>query len=198
MFGIPGVGVMGIIGPAFVVGAGALVVLLSAEVAAATGAVAESALVYVARKRNMMISLGTIALQAVLCTGFILVAKAQGLPIFWQMAAAALGLLVALFGASIAKAWLAERILGGPVVGWRWTLIPTAALAGAVGWLAVHYLPEWATMTIGMTAIFATYTAALWFFAFGPEDRELFRLRRATPEVAGPEPVLNAGSDASR
>ncbi|MES2290112.1 MAG: lipopolysaccharide biosynthesis protein [Pseudomonadota bacterium] len=186
MFGIPAVGVMGIIGPAFVMGAGALVVLLSAEVFASTGAVAESALIYVARKRNMMISIGTIILQAILCASLILVAKGQGLSEFWQMAAAAFGLLLALFAASIAKAWLAERLLGGPVVGWRWTLVPTAALAGAVGWAAVHYLPEWATMTLGMTAIFATYVAALWFFAFGPEDRELFRLRRATPEVAGP------------
>lgn len=181
MFGIPAVGVMGIIGPAFVLGAGALVVLLSAEVAAATGAVAESALVYVARKRNMMISFGTIVMQAVLCTGLILLAKAEGLPEFWQMAAAALGLLLALFGASVAKAWLAERLLGGPVVGWRWTLIPTAAIAGTVGWLAVHYLPEWATMTAGMTAIAVTYVAGLWFFTFGPEDRELFRLKKNPP-----------------
>lgn len=179
MFGIPAVGVMGIIGPAFVMGAGALVVLLSAEVAAATGAVAESALVYVARKRNMMISFGTIVVQAILCTGFVAFAKMQGWPIFWQMAAASLGLLIALFGASVAKAWLAERLLGGPVVGWRWTLLPTALLAGAVGWAAVNYLPEWATMTMGMTAIAVTYVAALWFFTFGPDDRELFRLRRA-------------------
>ncbi|MEP6784128.1 MAG: lipopolysaccharide biosynthesis protein [Sphingomonadales bacterium] len=197
MFGIPSVGVMGIIGPAFVMGAGALVVLLSAEVFASTGAVAESALIYVARKRNMMISFGTIVLQAVLCASLIALAQAEGLSVFWQMAAAALGLLLALFAASLAKAWLAERLLGGPVAGWRWTLVPAAGLAGAVGWAAVQYLPEWATMTVGMTAIAITYTAGLWIFAFGPEDRELFRLRRPPSEPAGPEPVLSDGSDAS-
>ena len=180
MFGIPAAGVMGIIGPAFVTGAGALVVLLSAEVVAATGNVAESALVYVARNRNMLISFGTIVLQAVLCASLVKLAQAYGQPIFWQMVAAALGLLIALFAASLAKAWLAERLLGASVVGWRWRLIPAALLSAAIGWAAVHYLPEWAQLTVGMIAIAVSYVAVLWFFAFGPEDRELFRMRGAS------------------
>jgi len=50
--GIPGEGVMGLIGPDFVGGTGALAFLLAAEVVAATAVVSEAALVYMARVRN--------------------------------------------------------------------------------------------------------------------------------------------------
>ena len=51
--GIPGEGVMGLLGPEFVGGTGALAFLLAAEVVAATAVVSEAALVYVARMRNL-------------------------------------------------------------------------------------------------------------------------------------------------
>ena len=57
---------MGLVGPEFVGGTGALAFLLVAEVVAATAVVSEAVLVYVARVRNLWISIGTIALQAVL------------------------------------------------------------------------------------------------------------------------------------
>ena len=53
--GVPGEGVMGLVGPNFVGGTGALAFLLLAEVVAATAVVSEAALVYVARKRNLVV-----------------------------------------------------------------------------------------------------------------------------------------------
>ena len=55
--GIPGEGVMGLVGPAFVAGTAALAFLLAAEVVAAMAAVSEAALIYVARHRNMLLEL---------------------------------------------------------------------------------------------------------------------------------------------
>src|SRR3546814_9589012 len=62
--GMPGEAVRGLVGPNFVGGNGALAFLLLAEVVAATAVVSEAALVYVARKRNLAISMGMIGLQA--------------------------------------------------------------------------------------------------------------------------------------
>ena len=187
MFGVPAEGLLGLLGPAFVTGSAALVVLLVAEVFATTGAVAESALVYVAPRRNMLISFATIAVEIVLCAGLLWAARAYGLSEFWQMAAVALGLLVALLGASIAKAMLASRLLGAPILGWRWSLVPPALAAALVGAAATAWLPEWVELAIGIPAIFAAYMAVLWM-TFGPEDRELLRMRR---------PAINAESGAS-
>ena len=47
---------------------------------AATAVVSEAALVYVARHRNLLISIATLALQAVLSVALILTAKSMGLP----------------------------------------------------------------------------------------------------------------------
>src|SRR6185436_12616536 len=78
--GIPGEAVMGLVGPQFVGGTAALAFLLAAEVVAATAAVSESALVYVARYRNLMISTLMIAAQALLTVGLILAMRALGWP----------------------------------------------------------------------------------------------------------------------
>ena len=48
--------VMGLVGPDFVGGTGALAFLLAAEVVAATAVVSEAALIYMARMRNLAIS----------------------------------------------------------------------------------------------------------------------------------------------
>jgi len=61
--GIPGEAVMGLVGPSFVGGTGALAFLLAAEAIAATAVVSEAALVYIAAKRNLLISLAMILLQ---------------------------------------------------------------------------------------------------------------------------------------
>ena len=69
---IPGEAVMGLVGPTFVAGTAALAFLLGAEVVAAMAAVSEAALIYVARHRNMMISIAMLVLEAGLAVALIL------------------------------------------------------------------------------------------------------------------------------
>jgi O-antigen/teichoic acid export membrane protein len=185
--GIPAKAVMALIGAKFVVGTAALVFLLGAEIAAATAAVSESALVYVARHRNLMISLLTIAVEAVLAAGFILAARRAGLPESWQAATAALALLLALGLGSILKARLLCRLLEAPVQPWRWPLFWAAAGATVIGWL-FSLLPHdlvWVDLAIGVPVILATFAAIVWKRGFTHEDRLLFRFVKA-PET--PEP----------
>jgi O-antigen/teichoic acid export membrane protein len=76
MFAIPAEGVMGLIGPQFVAGAGAMCVLLIAEVLASTGAVCEAALVYIARHRNLGVSLFVLGTQIALSFALVFAAHA--------------------------------------------------------------------------------------------------------------------------
>lgn len=180
--GIPGEGVMGLVGPQFVGGTGALAFLLLAEVVAATAVVAEAALVYVARIRNLVISILTIALQAALTVGFILAAQELDLGELYLAAAAALALMIALGIASLVKALILSRILDQRINNLRWALIWAAAPAGAIGYLATR-LPEWAEMIFGIPAILFVYCFVIWRTGFGPEDRLLFR-KKVEPEGA--------------
>ena len=173
--GIPGEAVMGLVGPAFVGGTGALVFLLAAEVVAATAVVSEAALIYVARFQNLMISVATITLQGVLTVGGILLVNHYGLGDLYRAGAAALALMLSLAVASLAKSWLLSRKLGEPINNWRWGLVWAAAPAVLVGWLATQYLPEWAELAFGLPAILAIYSWTIWHKGFGPEDRVLFR-----------------------
>ena len=173
--GIPGEAVMGLIGPAFVGGTGALIFLLAAEVIAATAVVSEAALVYVARFQNLMISLATITLQALLTVGGILLVDHLALGDLYRAAAAALALMLSLAVTSLAKSRLLARKLGEPINNWRWGLFWAAAPAVVIGWLATQYLPEWAELAFGLPAILAAYCWTIWHKGFGPEDRVLFR-----------------------
>jgi O-antigen/teichoic acid export membrane protein len=173
--GIPGEGVMGLVGPEFVGGTGALVFLLAAEVVAATAVVSEAALVYVARFRNLMISLATVALQAVLTVAGIELVRDLGLNDNYRAAAAAAALMLALGFASLVKARLLARILGASVNNWRWALVWAAAPAVVVGWAFTRYLPEWVELLLGIPAILLIYGWVIWHKGFGPEDRVLFR-----------------------
>ena len=179
---LPGEAVMGLLGPDFVGGTGALSILLVAEVVAALAVVSESALIYIARMRNLIISVITILFQAVLTIGFMVAIDAYDLPEFWRMPAAALALAIALAGASIAKSVLLGRILGETVNNFRFALVYAAIPAALVGWGATQ-LPEWLELLVGIPAILATYGAIIWYFGFGPEDRVLFR-RNLTQEEA--------------
>ena len=172
--GIPGEAVMGLIGPNFVGGTGALAFLLTAEVVAATAVVAEAALIYVARVRNLVISLATIGLQAALTVAAMIAVERLGLPETWKAAAAAAALMIALGTASVVKSLLLGRILGERINNWRWTLVVAAAPAIIVGWLATK-LPEWAELAFGVPAILLAYGWIIWRYGFGPEDRVLFR-----------------------
>ncbi|MXO64991.1 oligosaccharide flippase family protein [Altererythrobacter endophyticus] len=172
--GIPGEGVMGLVGPNFVGGTGALAFLLAAEVVAATAVVSEAALVYVARMRNLWVSLGTIALQAVLTVGVMLLIDLYDFNQLYRAGGAAFSLMLALGIASLIKAWMLSRILDQRVNNWRWALVYAAIPAALVGWLATH-LPEWAELLFGIPAILLTYGFVIWKKGFGPEDRVLFR-----------------------
>ncbi len=183
--GIPGEAVMGLVGASFIGGTGALAILLAAEVVAATAAVSEAALIYVARHRNLMISLLMIAIQIALSIGFILGARALELKPAVQAAGPALALALALGMASILKARLLCRILDAPVSGWRWALVWAAAAAAVVGYLATR-IPEWGELILGIPAILITFGAVIWKRGFTHEDRALFRRNRAESE----EPTL--------
>jgi O-antigen/teichoic acid export membrane protein len=183
MGSIPGKAVMGVIGPQFVAGTAAMAFLLFAEAAASTGAVCESALVYIARHVNLMISIGALTFQIVLSFALILGMRAVGWPPNWQAAGPAVALLVAMGASSIVKSNLLARLLEAPVRGWRWQLLAAGAAALVVGTLftSLPHRFEWAQLIIGVPAIAGTYLFVLWKFAFGPEDRALLR---RTPKVA--------------
>jgi len=173
--GIPGEGVMGLVGPEFVGGTGALAFLLAAEVAAATSVVSEAALIYVARMRNLAVSVATISLQAVLTVAGILLVERFDLGHLYRAAAAAVALMLALGFSSLVKSRLLARLLRQPINNWRWALIWAAAPAILVGWAAARYLPEWAELAFGAPAILGVYFLVIWTRGFGPEDRLLFR-----------------------
>jgi O-antigen/teichoic acid export membrane protein len=187
--GIPGEAVMGIVGPQFVGGTGALAFLLAAEVVAATAAVSEAALVYVARHRNLMLSALTISVQAAVTVAMIVGMRRLGWPESWQSAAAALGLAFALGLGSILKARLLGRLLEAPVQGWRWPLIWAAAAAILVG-VGFTWLPprlEWVELAVGIPAILFTFGLVVWKRGFTHDDRVLFRMKKGeTPEFPTP------------
>ncbi len=189
--GIPGKALMGLFGEggAFVPGTGALAFLLAAEVVAATAVVAEAALVYVARIRNLWVSIGTIVLQGLLTVGFMLAIERVDFIgpdriDFYRAAAAAGALMLALGVASIIKAVMLSRILGHSVNNWRWPLVWAVAAAVAVGQVAIR-VPEWAELALGVPAILAVYSWIIWTRGFGPEDRVLFRRQIKADKAAG-------------
>jgi O-antigen/teichoic acid export membrane protein len=176
MGSIPGEAVMGVVGPQFVAGTAAMAFLLTAEVLASTGAVCESALVYVARHRNLMISAAMLLVQIALSFALILGAQALDWPAEWAAAGPAVALMISVTLTSIIKARLLARVLGAPVSAWRWPLVWAALAAVLVGTIFTS-LPQdyqWTELAFGVPAIAATYLFVLWRWAFGPADRALF------------------------
>jgi len=176
--GIPGRAVMGLVGSGFTGGTAMLGFLLIAEVIAAAAFVCEAALIYIARTKNMIISLIMLAMEAGLAAALILIMKGEHLPQAWQATGPAIGLCVALGFASIAKSRLLRKELGAPVSGWRWDLAWATAAGVAVGAAVRYFLPEFLQLILGVPAILVGFGAILWTKGFGPEDRELFRLRK--------------------
>ncbi|WP_088306679.1 lipopolysaccharide biosynthesis protein [Novosphingobium sp. B 225] len=172
---IPGQAVMGLGGRDFVGGTGALAFLLIAEVVASTAVVSEAALVYVQRFRNLLVSLATIAFQALLTLAGIMWVDHLGLNQNFHAAAAAAALMVSLGTASLVKARMLGNYLQAPVNTWRWALIWAVAAAGLTGWAVTRFLPEWAELALGIPAILAVYCWVIWHKGFGPDDRVLFR-----------------------
>nr|WP_257015285.1 oligosaccharide flippase family protein [Sphingomonas melonis] len=193
MGSIPAGAVMGVVGPQFVAGSAALGFLLTAEVLASTGAVCESALVYTARHRNLIISIVMLAVQIALSFALILGMRRLGWPTTWQAAGPAVALMVSVALTSVVKATLLGRILSAPVSPWRWPLLWAVVAATVVGGLFTALPPqlEWLELIGGEPAIAATYLFVLWKWAFGPADRALFgkmpKAEEATlPNVGSP------------
>lgn len=187
VLGLPGEAVMGLWGPDYVAGTAALAFLLAAEVVASLAVVSEGVLVYIARKRNLAISVGIIALQAGLTVALILAAREAGLGAGYEAAGAAGALMLALAASSLVKALLLGRLLGAPVTTWRWALVYAAAAAVVVGH-AFTYLPEWIELVFGIPAVLGTYAAVIWRRGFGEEDKVLFRKNVApAAEDASPD-----------
>jgi O-antigen/teichoic acid export membrane protein len=193
MGSIPAEAVMGVVGPQFVAGSAALGFLLTAEVFASTGAVCESALVYTARHRNLMISIVMLAVQIGLSFALIGAMRGAGWPTTWQAAGPAVALMVSVGLTSVIKATLLGRILAAPVSPWRWPLLWAVVAATVVGGVFTMLPPrfEWLELAGGEPAIAATYLFILWKWAFGPADRALFgkmpKAEEATlPNVGSP------------
>ena len=172
--GIPGAGVLGMVGPQFVGGTGALCLLLAAEVGAATAVVSEAALIYIAPIRNLAMSVATIVLQTVLTVTGMYVAAGLKLDEMDQASSAAGALFVTLSLASLVKSRLLARYLEQSIRTWRIWLVVAGVAASAVGWLVVTLLPGWAQIALGIPAILGTYCWVIWSFGFGPADRILF------------------------
>ena len=184
---IPARAVIGVVGPQFVAGAAAMVLLLFAEVFASTGAVSETALVYIARHLNLGLSAAMLLVQVGLSFAFVAGARRLGWSTGWQAAGPAAALLASVTLTSVVKAGVLGRLLAASVSPLRWPLMGAAAAALALGGMFA-LLPasaDWARLALGEPAVAAAYLFVLWRFAFGTEDRTLFgsRAERATPAL---------------
>lgn len=182
---IPGRAVMGLVGAGFTGGTATLAFLLAAEVVAATAVVSEAALIYVARHRNMAISLAMLALEAGLSVLLIIGMRDLDWPATWQATGPAVALALALGFASIAKSRLLAKTLGYAVSGWRWDIIWATSAGVLVGIPVRLFLPPFAELIIGIPLIMGAFGAVLWTKGFGPEDRVLFRMRKADIDELG-------------
>ena len=162
--GITGRASMGLFGPEFAVGGLVLIGLLVAELLAAQAAVAESALIYVARHRNLMWSLAGISIQIAL--SLVLVPLYGGV-------GAAVGLAVSAAFQSVVKSRLLQRLLAHPVAGWRWVMLAAALPALGAGLLFLQ-TPEWAQLGLGLWIILGVFSGIIWRFGFKGADRLLF------------------------
>ena len=147
---------------------------------AATAVVSESALVYIARHRNLMISLVMIALQAALSFALILAAKSVNMDVMAVAAAPALALCLALGVGALIKARLLSRLLKARINAWRWPLLIAAGVGAIVGsaFVALPQRFEWVELVFGIWAILGAYGFVIWRWGFGPEDRTLFRRQK--------------------
>ncbi|MDQ2878587.1 MAG: lipopolysaccharide biosynthesis protein [Pseudomonadota bacterium] len=176
MLSIPGEAVMGTFGPQFVSGTAAMAFLLAAEATASTGSVCESALVYMVRLRNLMISIAMLGVQIALSIALVVAIQRLGWPTIYQAAAPAIALFVSVTLTSVIKSTYLAHLLEARVSGWRWPMLGAIAAAIVTGSLftALPHELEWAELVIGVPAIALAYWLVLWRWAFGPDDRALF------------------------
>ena len=185
MGSIPGEAVMGLIGPQFVAGTAALGFLLWGEVLATQGAVSEAALVYMARHRNLAISIGMLLFQIALSFALILAIRWAGFPVNYQAAGPAIALLLSLTMTSLIKAAMLRRMLDAPVMAWRWSFLAAIGTSVVVGTLFT-LLPkrfEWVELVVGEPALVGAFLFVVWRWSFKAEDRTLFA------KLPGAEPL---------
>ncbi len=175
--GMTGKAGMGLFGPVFAGGAAILALLLVTEVLAAQAAVAEAALIYVARGRNFAWSLAGILVQ--------IGASLWLVPLYGGRGAAG-GLALSALFLSVAKSRLLAKALAQPVSGWRWSMLGAGLPAFGVG-LLVMRTPEPIQLSIGLVAILGSFGGIIWRFGFRGADRLLFA-RRLTAQAFAPEP----------
>jgi O-antigen/teichoic acid export membrane protein len=177
---------MGLFGPVFAGGAAVLAVLLAAELLAAQAAVAESALIYVARNANLLWSLAGILIQ--IGVSLVLVPRHDFLG---GGVGAATGLAVSALFLSVVKSRLLAQLLDAPVSGWRWILLIAAVPTVAAGLLLMR-LPEWFQLSFGLAIILGIYGTIVWRWGFKGADRLLFARSlagaKAEALVADPSP----------
>jgi len=181
--GLTGKASMGLFGPVFASGATILAVLLAVELLAAQAAVAESALIYMARNANLLWSFAGVVIQ--IGASLVLV------PLYGGVGAAA-GLAVSALFLSVAKSRLLARLLGAPVSGWRPVMLAAAIPALALGLLFMR-LPEWFQLALGQFIILALFGAIIWRFGFKGADRLLFA-RGLRGKTAPVDPVVPQGN----
>jgi O-antigen/teichoic acid export membrane protein len=178
--GMTGQALMGLFGPAFATGVTVLAVVLTVELFAAQAAVAEGALIYVARGPNLLWSLTGLAVQLGLSLWLV--------PLdgpFGGGVGAALALAVAALLQSVAKSRLLASRLQHPVAGWRFSLILAGVPAFGTGLLVLR-TPEPIQLSIGLVAILGTFGFIIWRFGFKGADRLLFSrgLKKIEDEAA--------------
>ena len=174
--GLTGQASMGLFGPVFASGALVLAVLLTTEVFAAQAAVAESALIYVARNANLMWSLIGILVQVAI--SLVLVPLHGGV-------GAALALAISALLLSVAKSRLLAKILGAAVSGWRPVMLAAAVPAFIAGLLLLR-TPEWMHLVFGQWLILGVFCTIIWRFGFKGADRLLFARQLRGKDAAAP------------
>ncbi len=184
-FGITGKSVLPVVGGDGLEGGiviagfvGALIFLLVAEVVAATSVVSEAALIYMARKRNLMISLSMLGLQASLSFAFIyssdyLNIANQELPIYYATCVA-LALAISLALSSFIKLRFLQQLLDMKIKIFRMALFWAIGAAILVGEFVTR-TPTWFELSFGEVIILGVYGFVIWTRGFGPEDRVLFQ-----------------------
>ncbi len=178
--GMTGKAGMGLFGPAFAAGVTVLAALLTVELFAAQAAVAEGALIYVARGANLVWSVAGLAVQLGLSLWLVPMDGPLGGGV-----GAALALAIAALLQSVAKSRLLQARLGHRVSGWRPSLLLAGIPAAAVGTLVLR-TPEPIQLSIGLVAILGSYGFIIWRFGFKGADRLLFArgLKKIEDEAA--------------
>ncbi len=145
----------------------------------------EAALVYIARHRNLMISLGLLAFQVVLSFALVMLMRTIGLPQNYAAVGPAMALCTSVALGSVIKSGLLSRLLGHSVRDFRpafvWAVVAATVIGSAIMQLPRRF--EWAEMLFGIPIILATYFAILWRWAFRAEDKALFHKSAAASEA---------------